>query len=137
VTLATGDQADLWLATSARGFDESDQASPSTLRILTPNFYAANAHCYFVWHGETPIATGGMYLHEGVVELGGASTLLAYRQQGAQSTLIRQRLHDAHAQGCDLAVVLTTPGSASQRNMQRRGFELAYTRAIVHRPFAA
>ncbi len=136
VTRATADQADLWLTTSARGFGENDDIATSTLHVLTPNFYATNAHCYFAWLGETPIGTGAMYPHNGVVELGGASTLVAYRQQGAQSALIQQRLNDAHALGCDLAVVLTTPGSTSQRNLQRRGFQLAYTRVICARAFA-
>ena len=134
VTRATPEQAEHWLVTSARGFDETDEVSDSTLRVITPNFTAPNAHCYFAWMGDTPIGTGGMYPHQGVVELGGASTLVAYRQQGAQSALIQRRLADAHALGCDLAAVLTSPGSASQRNMQRRGFELAYTRAICVRP---
>lgn len=135
VTRAVLDQANQWLETSARGFDESDEISTSTLRMLMPNFYAANAHCYFAWLGDMPIATGCMYSHKGVVELGGASTLLAHRHQGAQSVLIQHRLADAHALGCDLAIVLTTPGSLSQRNMQRRGFQLAYTRIICERPF--
>jgi hypothetical protein len=125
----------LWPATSARGFDESDEVSEATRQILFSNFYADNAHCYFAWQGETPVATGGMYPHAGVVELGGASTMAAYRRKGAQGALIQQRLHDAHTLGCDLAVVLTSAGSASQRNMQRRGFQLAYTRAICARPF--
>lgn len=136
ITRASLEQAELWLATSVRGFDESDEIASSTLHILTPNFYAKNAHCYFAWQGDVPIATGAMYLHNNVVELGGASTLVAHRKQGAQSALIQQRLSDAHALGCDLAVVLTEPGGASQRNMQRRGFQLAYTRAICVRPFA-
>lgn len=135
VTRATPDQADLWLSTSVRGFDETDIVSRDSLRYLIPNFYSSNAHCYFAWMGETPIATGGMYPHNGVVELGGASTLVAHRKQGAQSALIQQRLRDAHALGCDLAAVLTTPGSTSQHNMQRRGFQLAYTRAICARPY--
>lgn len=137
VTRATADQADLWLETSARGFDETDEVAEATRRILIPNFHAAHSQCYFAWQDATPVATAGMYLHAGVVELGGASTLFAYRQRGAQSALIQQRLHDAHALGCDLAIVLTSPGSASQRNMQRRGFHLAYTRAIFTRPYAA
>ena len=33
--------------------------------------------------------------------------------------------------GCDLAVVTTQPGSKSQENVQRRGFELLYTRAVL------
>jgi hypothetical protein len=137
VTRASADQAGLWLATSARGFDESDELSSATLRVLAPNFYAANAHCYFAWSGETPIGTGGMYPYQGVVELGGASTLVAHRNQGAQSALIQWRLNDAYEMGCDLAAVLTTPGSTSQRNLERRGFQLAYTRAICVRPYVA
>jgi hypothetical protein len=135
ITRATLEEADLWLATSARGFDGSAEVAEATLHVLTPNFYAANAHCYFAWLNEKPIATGAMYLHENVVALGGASTLVAYRQNGAQTALIQQRLSAAQALGCDIATVLTTPGSTSQHNMQRRGFQLAYTRAICARPF--
>jgi hypothetical protein len=35
------------------------------------------------------------------------------------------------AAGCDLAVVTTQPGSTSQRNVQRSGFDLLYTRAVL------
>ena len=31
----------------------------------------------------------------------------------------------------DIAVVTTQPGSKSQQNMQRQGFDLLYTRAIL------
>jgi hypothetical protein len=30
--------------------------------------------------------------------------------------------------GCDLAMVCTEPGSGSQRNAERQGFQIAYTR---------
>lgn len=33
--------------------------------------------------------------------------------------------------GCDVAVVTTVPGSKSQQNAQRQGFDLLYTRAIL------
>ena len=33
--------------------------------------------------------------------------------------------------GCDIAVVTTQPGSQSQENVQRHGFDLLYTRAIL------
>ena len=36
--------------------------------------------------------------------------------------------------GPDLAVVTTQPGSKSQENVQRRGFALLYSRAILVRP---
>lgn len=37
------------------------------------------------------------------------------------------------AGGCDLAMAVTEPGSAVQRNHERAGFRLAYTRAILAR----
>jgi len=33
--------------------------------------------------------------------------------------------------GCDIGVVTTQPGSKSQQNVQRRGFDLLYTRAVL------
>lgn len=48
-----------------------------------------------------------------------------------QKALLARRLSDAQAAGCDLAVVTTAPGSRSQENVMRRGFELLYTRAVL------
>jgi hypothetical protein len=42
-------------------------------------------------------------------------------------------LADAAAAGCDIAVVTTQPASKSQQNVQRRGFDLLYTRAVLER----
>jgi len=47
--------------------------------------------------------------------------------------LTARRLADAQRAGCDLAVVTTSPGSKSQENAQRHGFELLYARAILVR----
>jgi hypothetical protein len=35
--------------------------------------------------------------------------------------------------GCDLAMMVTQPGSESQRNAERNGFRIAYTRTKWHR----
>lgn len=70
---------------------------------------------------------------EGVAQLSGAATLPAHRRHGVQSALLATRLADAARSGCDLAVVTTLPGSKSQQNVQRQGFELLYTRAILVR----
>ena len=50
---------------------------------------------------------------------------------GVQKALLQRRLADASAAGCTLAVVTTAPGTRSQDNVMRRGFELLYTRAIL------
>ena len=72
-----------------------------------------------------------MRTHRGIANLCGAATLPPYRRRGVQAALLRRRLADAAA--CDLAVITTQPGSQSQQNAQRRGFELLYARAILVR----
>jgi N-acetylglutamate synthase-like GNAT family acetyltransferase len=68
---------------------------------------------------------------EGVAQLAGAATAPAYRRRGIHTALLSARLADAAGGGCDIAVVTTQPGSKSQENMQRRGFDLLYTRAVL------
>jgi GNAT superfamily N-acetyltransferase len=72
---------------------------------------------------------GAVAMHDGVALLGGASTLPAFRGRGLQAALIEARLALAVAAGCDLAMTLTLPGSVSQRNCERQGFRIVYTRA--------
>jgi N-acetylglutamate synthase-like GNAT family acetyltransferase len=72
-----------------------------------------------------------LYLHEKTALLCGAATLPASRRRGVQSALLQTRLGRAREFGCDLAVVTTQPGSKSQENVQRAGFELIYSRAIL------
>jgi hypothetical protein len=38
------------------------------------------------------------------------------------------RLRYGAEQGCNIAMVVAQPGSASQRNAERQGFRIAYTR---------
>ena len=40
-------------------------------------------------------------------------------------------MREAAEAGCDIAVVTTLPGSKSHENVQRQGFELLYTRAVL------
>jgi GNAT superfamily N-acetyltransferase len=79
------------------------------------------------------IIAGGatMRIAEGVVQLTGAATAPAHRRRGVQTALLSARLADAAAIGCDVAVIITQPGSKSQQNAQRQGFDLLYTRAVL------
>jgi len=76
---------------------------------------------------------GGAELNvvDGIAQMAGAATAPAYRRRGIQQALLAVRLADAAAEGCDLAVVVTQPGSKSHQNAQRRGFHLLYTRAVL------
>jgi hypothetical protein len=67
-------------------------------------------------------------MSEGVALLAGASTIPGKRKLGAQLALLDVRLRAGAEQGCDLAMMCAQPGSASQRNAERHGFRIAYTR---------
>ena len=73
----------------------------------------------------------GLRIAEGVAQMTGAATAPAHRRHGVQTALLAVRLADAAAAGCDIAVVTTQPGSKSQQNVQRRGFDPLYTRAVL------
>lgn len=55
------------------------------------------------------------------------------RGQGIQQALMNVRLAVAHERGSDLACVMAGPGTASERNARRAGFQLAGTRAYFAR----
>lgn len=143
VTRAQPGEAALWVRTSAQGFEGSDDPNPAALDILGPNFSAEDSLPFFAWstsdgglaHAAQPTGCGGMYLapQARAFELGGASTLPRYRRRGVQTALIEARLAEGLRRGCDLAMVLTEPGSNSQRNLDRAGFSLVYTKAVVRK----
>lgn len=86
------------------------------------------AACFVAEHDGELIANAALFMHGGVALLAGASTVPEGRRKGAQQALLAARLRTAAAAGCDLAMVVTAAGSASQRNAERNGFRVAYTR---------
>jgi ribosomal protein S18 acetylase RimI-like enzyme len=80
-----------------------------------------------VFAGGAELRVGG-----GIAQFAGAATAPEHRRRGVQTALLSARLVDAAA-GCEVAVITTQPGSKSQQNAQRRGFDLLYTRATLVR----
>ncbi len=93
----------------------------------------AGARAYLATVDGQPAGSGGLRVAGTIAQLTGAGTLPAYRRRGVQRELVRTRLRDARVDGCDYAVVTTQPGSGSQANMRRAGFELGYSRAVLVR----
>ncbi len=81
--------------------------------------------------GDQHAGAGSMRITDGIAQFCGAATLPEHRRQGIQSRLLSHRLTAAARAGCDLAIMTTQPGSKSQENVQKHGFELIYTRAIL------
>ncbi len=122
------DEAELSARVSAQGWSEFGELSDFMLEIGQISAHRADTINFFAeWEGE-PIATGTLCLSEGIALLGGACTIPQARKRGAQSALLETRLRYAAEQGYDLAMMCAQPGSASQRNAERNGFRIAYTR---------
>jgi GNAT superfamily N-acetyltransferase len=81
-----------------------------------------------------PVGEAAMRVDGDLAQLAGAGTRPQARGRGVQKALLQRRLADARAAGCTLAVVTTAPGTRSQNNVMRRGFELLYARAILVKP---
>jgi GNAT superfamily N-acetyltransferase len=75
-----------------------------------------------------PGAAGTLAVHEGVALFGGAATVPDLRRRGLQTALLEERMRYAAGAGYDLAMMVTEVGSESQRNAERKGFRIAYTR---------
>jgi hypothetical protein len=85
-------------------------------------------HLFLAELDGAPVAAGALNVVDGVALFAGASTIPAGRRQGAQLALLDQRLRFAAEQQCDVAMMVALPGSSSQRNAERNGFRIAYTR---------
>ncbi len=117
----------------AEGF--KDQLPISwTLRRVVEQFFRRPAGCCFLGFVDGEIAAGGcVSSDDNLAEFYGAATLARFRGRGAQSALIAARLAWAAERNCDMATTSTQPGSASQRNYERAGFRVVYSRAKVVR----
>jgi GNAT superfamily N-acetyltransferase len=119
---------ELWAETSACGWSESGYGD-FMLGMARVGAARADGLSFLAELDGRAVATGAMSIHEGVALLAGASTVPEARGRGAQLALLDARLSHAAEAGCDLAMMCALPGSASQRNAERQGFRIAYTRA--------
>ncbi len=126
--LALAGEEELWGATAAEGWSEHPELMTFLNDLGRVTAASRGTHAFFAEFEGEPIGTGAMTIHEGIALLAGASTIPSRRKLGAQSALLETRLRYAAAQGCDLAMMAALPGSASQRNAERQGFRIAYTR---------
>lgn len=133
------EELESWIDVVVDAFSHSDdQGVPShedfpreVIAGAERDLAAAGVVRYAAWRAGVMAGGGSFRPAEGVAQLTGAATAPAHRRRGVQTALLSARLADAAAVGCDIAVVTTQPGSKSQQNVQRRGFDLLYTRAIL------
>lgn len=133
VRLAYADEEYLWARTVGRGFLEKDDLTTAEVDVGSAIWHMPGSRCYLAFGGGHAAAAGAMAMHAGLATLFADSTVLGFRGAGLQSALIRERLRVAVEEGCDLATASSLPGTVSQRNYERHGFQVAYTKTILVR----
>jgi hypothetical protein len=130
VRLIHQDEQELWAQTGAMGwYTEAPELADQLVALTRITAKKPGALPFLAELDGQAIAAGVLSLCDGVALLGGASTIPAARKQGAQRALLAARLRHAAEHGCDVAMISAQPpGGASQRNAERHGFRIAYTR---------
>ena len=120
--------ADVYVKTAADGWSEYAEFTDMMTELSRVAVARAGALLFLAEMDGQAIASGALNLSDGVALMAGASTIPSARNQGAQLALLEHRLRYAADAGCDLAMICARPGGASQRNAERHGFRIAYTR---------
>ena len=108
--------------------------APEAFRgLIAPLYQMENARPFVATIDGKPVACGtGLVIPERkVFALCGAGTLADFRGRGLQTALLRARMTAAITAGCEYAVVVTQGGTTSQRNAERLGFRVAYSKVTV------
>lgn len=101
--------------------------------LIAPLYQMEGAQAYAaVIEGKTvSCGTGLVIPQHRIFGLGGAGTLAEFRGRGLQTALLRARISAAAEAGCEYAVIVTQGGTTSQRNCERLGFRVAYSKVTV------
>jgi len=102
--------------------------SPAGQKALEVIAGADGWRLYMSFDGATPVGTGGLFMADGVAYLDWGATRREFRGRGSQGALLRRRVTDALAEGCETLTTMTgeaVPGDPqhSYGNIMKLGFE--------------
>jgi GNAT superfamily N-acetyltransferase len=122
---------DVWAHVLGEGFFEKAELTNEEMDIGRDLFRMPGAMCYLASVDGEAAAGAALTVRDGLATLCADGTIARFRGLGLQRELIAARLNEALAQGCDLAAASTLPGSQSQRNYERMGFGVVYTKVTL------
>jgi len=133
IDVRESDDIATWARVSAEAFANEEMSVEFLVDVMTPFARAEHACCYIAYIEGEPAGAATMFSRSdlGVAGFFGAGTLTRFRNRGVQTALLRRRMADAAAAGCEIGIVTTQPGSASHRNVARRGFDVLYTKVTM------
>ena len=133
----TPPELELWAMMVARGFSAPDDPTPAEIQMGRSAVARSDSAFLIGYVDGQPAGTGELQTERAVGWLSADTTLPQFRGRGVQRSLQRARLAVARDAGCDIAISESMPGSGSQRNMERLGFRVAYTRVDACGPAMA
>jgi len=127
------EEAEIFADLVAQSFHEQGEVPTGFHAMLAPLYQIPGAIVFVASIDNRPVGAGaGLIIPEHkLVALFGTGTLHEFRGRGIQTALLNARLKLAADAGCELAVVVTQGGSASQRNCERLGFRVAYSKVTL------
>jgi ribosomal protein S18 acetylase RimI-like enzyme len=129
VRVTGAEEAALWTDVNVRGWAHGHPELTEFLQAAGTLMTArAQNVCFLAESGGQPGGAGALFVHDGVAVFAGAATVPEHRNRGVQSALLRARMRYASEHDCDLAMMVAEAGGQSQRNPERAGFRVAYTR---------
>jgi GNAT superfamily N-acetyltransferase len=129
VRVIAPEETQLWSDVSARGWShDHPEFRDFLLELGAVTAAREGSPCFLAEYEGKPGAAGVLSIQEGVALFGGAATVPELRRRGLQAALLHHRMCYAFDHGCDLAMMVAQQGSDSQRNAERKGFRIAYTR---------
>ena len=129
VRVTGAEEAQLWATVSAKGWShEHPELLDFVLQTGAISAAREESPCFLAEFEGQPGAAGALCIHNEVALFAGAATIPQMRRRGLQAALLQERMQYAFDHGCDLAMMVTEAGSESQRNAERKGFRIAYTR---------
>jgi GNAT superfamily N-acetyltransferase len=123
-----------YAVTVAIAFSASQLARPADIELMARCARHARSTVFAAYAGPRCIAGGGVELCGEVAALFGLSVLPEFRRCGVQQALIAARLREAARRGAKIATISARPGLATERNVRRMGFQVAYTKVALVRP---
>jgi GNAT superfamily N-acetyltransferase len=115
---------------------EAAAADDDACRALAPSAPLRAGRAHVVRMGARVVALGFVRVESGVAWLFGDATAEDFRGRGFQVALVRSRLRRCAGQA-HVAAAEAAAGSACQRNYERAGFRVAYTRLRLRLPKAS
>ena len=84
--------------------------------------------CFLAYVDAEPAALGVLHIADGAASMANGITRPAFRRRGCQTALLNHRIRAAAEAGCNIMVSQCVPGSVSQNNQLRVGFNIAGTK---------